>query len=142
MDQQDLNYCENCASSILGEWKGVHHKNVMPVLPKLENGQCGICDGTNILSNDKINWHNHHGPNSTGLPEYWLLKISDYRSKWRSPYLAEGVCKRCNNLSTISEMNYPNGTCELKLNCPRCGVLQFHESSGQQTAQGPRPPFQ
>lgn len=122
MDRDDLDFCAECAKPILAEWKGWPHKDAIPLLPKLSDGVCAKCSGGHALKSDHIFWHNIHGPYSTGLPDYWVLELKDVGTSWGSPYFSEGKCPKCEALSVISEMNYPNGKHELKGNCPECGV--------------------
>lgn len=64
-----------------------------------------------------IKWLNVHGPYNTGLPDYWLLVISDNKSKWGLPYYAETMCPRCKQRAVVSEMRYPNDDHEIAYNC-------------------------
>jgi hypothetical protein len=74
------------------------------------------------VSNEGIAWVSHHGPHSTGLPDYWHLAVDDAPSHWGRPYYAEGKCVVCGDRTTISEMKYPNGKHEFMHNCTNCGV--------------------
>ena len=87
MENQIIQYCEDCAKQILQTWKGWPHKKAIPVLPKIVGSVCENCGGNNILENNRITWFNYHGEYSTGLPEYWLLKIDGERTKWGCPKL-------------------------------------------------------
>jgi ribosomal protein S14 len=130
IEQQTIQYCAKCSPAILGEWKGWPHRDCVPHLPRIISGSCEVCGsvGSDYISNTDIAWLNHHGPYSTGLPEYWLLVISEgWLSKWGSPYYAETNCRKCGGRGIISEMKYPNGTRELASNCQICGVKKVLE---------------
>jgi hypothetical protein len=124
MNPQEILYCENCAKTLLHNWRGWPHKQNVPVLPRIQEGVCESCGQANTpISSSKIGWLNYHSEFSTGLPDYWLLEVKASRPKWGKPYFAEGICPRCAVRTVISQMLYPNGTGELMHNCPKCGVL-------------------
>ena len=118
-------YCFHCSVDILSAWKGWPHKDTLPILPVLRDGHCAHCSNSKALSGERITWFNYHSEFSTGLPDYWLLKIDGERTKWGHPYLRDSDCPRCGVPAIISEMNYPNGKHELKVNCGACGVISF-----------------
>ncbi len=124
MNQQNTLYCEICSEAILSSWRGWPHKDVIPLLPRIEFGKCPCCsnEASPGLVSSRITWFNYHGAFSTGLPDYWLLVIDGDRKKWGLPYFAEGVCPLCKGRSAISKMKFPNGTCELMHNCEKCGL--------------------
>lgn len=123
MNGQELHYCEGCSKDILRRWKGWPHKDPIPFLPRIESGLCSLCGGSRELSIARVAWSNVHGQFSTGLPDYWLLAVDVEESRWGRPYYAEGNCPKCRARSVISEMNYPNGSHEMKHNCGICGVV-------------------
>ena len=125
--RQENAYCEVCSLAALKQWKGWPHRDAVPVLPRVESGVCQrYGDSTAALASSSVIWVNYHGPLNTGLPDYWLLAVDDKPRKWGLPYYAEGICPTCGDRSIISEMNYPNGTRELKHNCANCGVEDCH----------------
>ena len=119
---ESTEYCVTCATRILASWQGWPHKDVVPLLPRLESGYCESCGGSAPLNSERITWYNYHGQYNTGLPDYWLLKIEGERTKWGLPYYAEGACPKCRSHTIISEMKYPNGKHELMHNCKECGL--------------------
>ena len=76
-----------CATRILASWQGWRHKDVVPLLPRLESGYCESCGGSAPLNSERITWYNYHGQYNTGLPDYWLLKIEGERTNWGLGYL-------------------------------------------------------
>jgi hypothetical protein len=125
MDAQASIYCESCAAPWLGAWKGWPHKDTLPLLPRLDVSPCRSCGGTSALRSERITWFNYHSEYSTGLPDYWLLKIDGERTRWGRPYYAEGACPKCGTRTIVSQMRYPNGTHELMHNCPSCGLRRL-----------------
>jgi hypothetical protein len=77
------------------------------------------------LDSARINWHNYHRQYNTGLPDFWLLQLDDDSLKrhWGLPYYTEARCPKCRARAIVSEMKFPNGDRELKVNCQRCGVV-------------------
>jgi len=132
MEPVSIQYCESCATQILASWQGWPHKYVVPLLPRLESGSCGLCGGSVPLYSERITWYNYHGPYSTGLPDYWLLKIEEERTKWGLPYYAEGVCPKCRSRTIISEMKYSNGKHEFMHNCKECGLRKVRANRAAQ----------
>jgi hypothetical protein len=123
MNATSTTYCETCGTKILGAWQGWPHKDVVPILPKLESELCPSCGGGAALTSNRIAWFNYHGRFSTGLPEYWLLQIGGDTTHWGLPYFAEGQCPKCHSRTIVSEMKYPNGTHELMHNCPLTATI-------------------
>lgn len=130
MEQQTINYCEVCATGIIGSWKGWPHKQAIPILPKIEGESCPSCDGAKSIVNKRITWFNYHSEYSTGLPDYWLLEVDGSRKKWGHPYYGECKCPKCGKASILSEMKFPNGKQEFKSNCPQCGVRNIPKALG------------
>lgn len=124
MDPTSTAYCQTCALDLLGTWKGWPHKQPIPVLPRLDSGCCSVCGGKSPLDSVRINWFNYHSPNSTGLPEHWFLRTDDeaLRRHWGLPYYSEANCPKCRVRATVSQMLFPNGRHELRINCQQCGV--------------------
>src|SRR5258706_11694661 len=107
----------------LEKWKGWPHKHAVPLLPQLNRGAaCGTCGTREVVNSEVIAWVNHHGPHSTGLPEYWYLAIDHNPFHWGRPYYAEGQCPKCRAPTILSEMKYPDGTRQFMHNCRNCGV--------------------
>jgi len=127
MDQQPLLYCQRCSREVLGSWKGWPHRDVVPALPQVIAGSCLACGETSSLQSSSIAWLNYHSPYSTGLPDHWLLVVVERPNKWGLPYFAAARCPKCSQPTVVSEMRYPDGTHELKHNCPQCGVLDVPE---------------
>ena len=117
-------YCRECGQSILKQWKGWPQRDAIPMLPRMFDGTCEACGGTEGLEPSTISWLNYHSEFSTGLPDYWLLVISPQQGKWGQPYYCESNCPRCNGRSIVSQMNYTNGTEEICHNCNVCGVIK------------------
>jgi len=122
MEQQTIQYCEECAKKMLPVWKGWPHKQAVPMLPRIKGGSCLKCGGNTCLANESITWFNFHSEYNTGLPDYWLLEINGSRKKWGRPYYGECTCSKCGEPSILSEMKFPNGQQEFKCNCKQCGV--------------------
>ena len=123
MERQEHTYCGICARPELKEWQGWPHKKAIPLLPRILGDTCEACgSAAERIASGRITWFNYHGEFNTGLPDYWLLVIDGERLKWGLPYFAEGVCPRCSSRTIISQMNFPNGTSELKHNCAACGI--------------------
>jgi len=118
-------YCKACATRALATWQGWPHKDAVPLLARLDVGACPSCGGTSALRSDQVTWFNYHCEFSTGLPDYWLLKIDGEITKWGLPYYGEGSCPKCKTRTIVSEMKYPNGEHELMHNCQSCGVSIF-----------------
>lgn len=125
MQRQDLVFCAQCAESALSAWRGWPHRDKLPQLPRLIAGACEACVARTSIRNPGIAWLNYHSEGSTGLPDYWLLVVVERPNKWGFPFLAAGQCPKCGDATVVSEMHYPNGECELKHNCQRCGVLSL-----------------
>lgn len=125
MKTQQHIYCYACSKNILKGWKGWPQKDVLPMLPRMSDGICEDCGGTEILNPSKICWLNYHSEFSTGLPDYWLLIIQPQHNKWGLPYYSESNCPKCNKRSIISQMKYPNGTSEICHNCESCGIIKI-----------------
>ena len=122
MTNQAILYCEECVKRVLHNWKGWPHKNAIPILPRIVGIVCEECGGNSAVVNSRITWFNYHSKYSTGLPDYWLLKIDGERTKWGHPYYGEGRCPKCDAVAIISQMKFPNGEQELKVNCANCGI--------------------
>ena len=121
MNTSSTFYCETCATRTLAVWKGWPHRDAVPLLKRLEAGVCSSCNGTSVLRSERVVWFQYHSEFSTGLPDYWLLKIDCLRAKGRGlPYYAEDSCPKCKGRTVVSEMRYPNGRHELMHNCPSC----------------------
>ena len=125
MGSSEIQYCFNCAQRIFKGWKGWPHRDPIPLLPLLEGGKCQGCGSTLKLSSQKINWASYHGEYNTGLPDYWYLLVKESNNKFGLPYFAEDECPVCNARVIVSEMKYPNGTSDQKINCQLCGVLSI-----------------
>ena len=119
-----MKYCKECSTPLLEDWKGWPHKDLIPILQLIDGNSCRVCGGKDNLDNEEIHWHNHHGPYNTGLPDYWLLKYDLDWSKWGLPYYKETNCVKCSSRAVISQMKFPNGTEEFKINCKDCGILK------------------
>ena len=123
MQQQSLKFCGSCSRRVIEAWQGWPHRQPVPSLPKLCNGVCESCgEPSGALDSSRIKWFNYHGEYNTGLPDYWLLQVDGERVKWGLPYYSETPCTKCGSVVPVSEMRYPNGTSELKINCAACGV--------------------
>lgn len=86
--------CRQCAETAFGEWKGWPERNPVPRIPKMEDGICPTCRSTLAVNPEHIVFHNIHGWHSTGLPDYFILRIfepgsSEYEflKKWGLPYI-------------------------------------------------------
>lgn len=115
-------FCAKCSPLLLDEWKGWPLRDSIPLLPRSIDGRCEACGDSAILEPNNIAWLNCHGPGNTGLPDYWALIISTRSNKWGHPYYLEEPCAKCGSRSTISLMNYPDGSRELKADCKKCGI--------------------
>ncbi|WP_447985571.1 hypothetical protein [Nitrospira sp. Nam74] len=65
----------------------------MPRLPRLHDGVCPKCGGTETVSAKHIRYINIHGEGNTGLPDYFALIICRpgteryaFLSQWGNPY--------------------------------------------------------
>jgi hypothetical protein len=124
MEIENYIYCISCSQSILDSWKGWPHKDSIPLLPRIIDGRCEKCGGTECLEPSTICWLNYHSEYSTGLPDYWLLKREPQQNKWGLPYAGETNCPKCNNRAIVSQMKHPDGNIEMYHNCENCGVLK------------------
>lgn len=123
MEHPSHTYCEPCSVPLLTAWRGWPHQRPVPLLPRLVGGACEACSGSGKeLDSRRVRWFNYHSEHNTGLPDYWLLKFDGAASKWGLPYFGEGVCPRCQGRTIESQMNYPNGTREIRHSCAVCGV--------------------
>jgi len=123
MQQAALNFCAICAPRLIESWQGWPNRNAIPRLPKLVDGACQSCGSqAPPIESTRIVWFNYHSDNNTGLPDYWLLQVDGERLKWGLPYFAESACAKCGATAPVSQMQYPNGTSEFKVNCASCGV--------------------
>ena len=113
-----INYCKSCAKPELSKWKGWPHKDRIPTLPKIIENICERCTDDKIIKSTEINWTNIHGEHNTGLPDYWLLTISDYDSQWGKPYANEILCSTCEEMCIVSEFYG-----KYLLNCNNCNIL-------------------
>jgi hypothetical protein len=127
VEHDSVIYCLPCSKVILESWKGWPHKKAVPALPHIDGNQCEKCDSSQSLSGHKITWFNYHSEFNTGLPDYWLLEIDGERIKWGKPYLGQEECPKCGTIAIVSEMNYPSGRRELKINCTRCGLVKMRK---------------
>jgi DNA-directed RNA polymerase subunit RPC12/RpoP len=116
-------YCALCAKEVTGAWRGWPHKDPVPLIPRLREGLCEKCGSSEGLKSANIIWLNYHSAYSTGLPDYWILNIDMKGNRWGQPYSSEGSCPKCGLRSVRSLMHFPDGTREIKYNCPQCGVL-------------------
>jgi len=118
-------YCNACSQKTLEKWKGWPLRDTVPILSRIINGTCETCGKNEYLESSKISWLNYHSEFSTGLPDYWLLIITNTENKWGQPYYSESNCPQCNKRTIISQMNYPNGTREMCHNCENCGTIKI-----------------
>ena len=103
-------FCAACAEKSFQIWKGwcsagtenwdeqAKGKTALPDLPVMTSGNCLICGSAQSLSAEHIYYQNIHGQYNTGLPDYFVLKISkaavfkdNLCSKFGSPYRDEGM---------------------------------------------------
>ena len=120
MIAQNIFYCPTCSSEILSEWKGGPYSHPVPLLPLIEDGTCSKCRITVgiPLSNKMISWDYYHSPDSTGLPDYWIL-VTKFRGRDPGlPYFSEGPCPKCGGRSVLCQWWE-----EFHWNCIKCGVL-------------------
>ena len=119
-----LTFCHICAQSIIETWQGWPHRDSpIPVLPHvLDIENCHVCGSSERLDNKRIQWVNFHSEGSTGLPDYWLLKIDaeDWYKKWGVPYLDAGRCTKCDSETVISQFNPNERSSETGSNCSEC----------------------
>lgn len=114
-------YCRPCAAATLASWRGWPHKVAVPLLSKVIE-RCLSCGQAERVASDTIAWTAHHARGATGLPDHWSIELDADPSHWGRPYYAQASCPKCGGRAVVSEMRYPNGTRELKGNCPACGV--------------------
>jgi hypothetical protein len=130
MDKLETRYCSACALKAFADWKGVPHKDVLPLLPRLVGGKCQRCAGTQSIVSGDIAWLDHHGKEGTGSGSgtgsgYWSLGEPAHANGRGLPYFSEMRCPKCQQRSIVSEMNLADGTTEYKCNCQLCGVLDI-----------------
>lgn len=121
---QPKKFCLRCSEKVLKAWKGWPHKEVVPYLPELASDTCPACGSGEVLLSNRICWFNYHSEYNTGLPDYWLLQIDGERTKWGFPYFTLSECRNCEREVVVSQMCFPNGTSELRVNCSSCGLLK------------------
>ena len=99
-------FCLRCARKAFGIWKGwcsvgtekwddrQKAPTVLPDIPRLICGVCPQCGANEPLLEQQIFYVNYHGEGNTGLPDYFVLKISPaahlerhaFHRKWGQPY--------------------------------------------------------
>lgn len=116
-----MNYCRECTTHILSEWRGWPLRTPVPLLPQVKNGVCMVCGAHGeAISKTEIQWLNYHGPYNTGLPDYWLL-VTNQKTVWGLPYHSEATCPRCGKRAVLSEHgDSRRNHYEYKLGCPSC----------------------
>ena len=116
-----MNYCKECSTQILKQWRGWPLREPVPLLPRVMDGRCEACESqSEVISNTAIQWLNYHGPSSTGLPDYWLL-VTDQETIWGLPYHSESVCMHCGSRAVLSEHgDSRSSTFEYRVGCPPC----------------------
>ncbi len=124
MRTRNYNYCSECSKEILGAWRGWPHKDAIPLLPRMIDGSCERCGGKEFIEPTSISWLNCHSGDSTGLPDYWILKIQPEPNHWGQPCIGEICCPNCTERATISQMKYSGRADELCMNCENCGVIK------------------
>jgi ribosomal protein S27AE len=124
MEPSSLIFCTACSLPILRDWKGWPHRDVVPILPLVEDKKCSSCGQAETyptLNNSSIAWVNVHGPSNTGLPDFWRLECIEGASrfsKWGQPYFAIEPCPKCSGKSVISKFKN-----EFRYNCQQCGEV-------------------
>jgi hypothetical protein len=129
-----VHYCLSCAYLAFRKWEGWRgdFRNLrdkercdlppVPMLPKIINGSCEVCDGSSSIPADQIVWVNE-GP---GIPYSWSLMAAEpdsFYRKWGQPYDHEELCPEC-GARAIASVHVAN-TGELQItSCSECGVLQ------------------
>jgi hypothetical protein len=123
VNENEIEFCFECSLSKISKWKGWPQRSpVVPYLKQVNEQLCEVCGSKNKLSNKRIYWCNIHQRHSTGLPDYWVLKIdagAEYE-RWGQPYSGSMKCPKCKNAATISEFITPNKKSQLKCNCENC----------------------
>jgi hypothetical protein len=141
-----MDYCSECAHTILQEWsrcgrwgdewsgwrgnfhtlRGEKRRDLppIPLLPRIINGSCEACGGTNPIPAEQIVWVNE-GP---GLPDSWSLMVAEpdsFYRKWGRPYHHEAECPECGARVVVSVhvANIHFGGLQIT-SCSECGVLE------------------
>jgi hypothetical protein len=115
MKIKQCSYCRDCSSPILEKWQGWPQRDKIPALPRIINGECEVCGGTNALSHNKLGWINV----GFGLPSFWYVSMNGHIS-WGLPYYGESECPHCQKRSIISQ--HADKLCH---NCQECGIIKI-----------------
>ena len=109
-------FCKKCAFEKMASWQGWPLRDKVPYIPVCQTNFCPDCGGTERIESSKIGWVNIHGAYSTGLPDYWRLKIHNEGEKhWGFPYIKYQTCTRCRGpLMGSIHLN------EFVRSCPNC----------------------
>ena len=130
----DIRFCRSCTLSAIEKWKGWPIRDAVPVLPILKDSKCPMCGGSDEIISTRISWLNIHGPYNTGLPDYWVLKVSDtkwgfeknFPSKWGLPYYELIKCPKCGGNLLTSIFCPPIGW-QPRRWCTGCGFDEARE---------------
>ena len=86
--------CYPCGRARIDGWRGWPRKNPVPEIPSLLDNRCPVCGGSAPLDPSTVMFVNIHGPYSTGLPDYFELRIFEpgddgfaFYPKWGLPYV-------------------------------------------------------
>ncbi|NBX75495.1 MAG: hypothetical protein EBQ92_02995 [Proteobacteria bacterium] len=109
-------FCKKCTFEKIASWQGWPLRDKVPYIPVCQTNFCPDCGGTERIESSKIGWVNIHGAYSTGLPDYWRLKILNEGDKhWGFPYIKYQTCTRCRGpLMGSIHVN------EFVRSCPNC----------------------
>ena len=88
--------CSKCAKVAFDRWRGwcadgLPDPPPVPDVPRLVDGRCPVCQSTSGVEPGRVGYVNVHGEFSTGLPDFFVLKVLDSvaqvsNSRWGIPY--------------------------------------------------------
>jgi len=131
----DIRFCRACAVTAFKQWKGWPIRDAVPLIPVIGDGECSVCGGTEEVISANIAWFNVHGPDSTGLPDYWMLVINDrptferhFPSKWGLPYYEMKECEHCGGM-LLTSIHIPPLGWDYREQCTQCNFTRINEDS-------------
>ena len=128
-----IRFCRNCTIAALANWKGWPIRDRIPILPIVRDDDCPLCGCTEKVISTNIFWLNIHSEYSTGLPDYWVLKINRaehfekrFLSKWGLPYFEMLLCNKCGS-DLLTSIFFPPVGWQLRKQCTRCDFTEVKE---------------
>lgn len=105
--------CRLCAENAFRDWKGWPDKKryPLPEVPEMVQDQCPECGGRVSLREECVVFLNVHSLGSSGLPDYFVLRIYEPGTpshegsleRWGYPYLPPSILGRYGKSSRLHE---------------------------------------